>query len=592
MAITGTLPLMGPEAAIELMQVVLGRARADLVIVNARLANVYTGELLDNQAIAVKGKWIAYVGREPEDNIGVETTVIDAQGMTVIPGLIDGHTHLGNAYNAAEVLRYVMKGGTTTLIAEMMDPYPVAGYEGVLDFLASFQDQPVKVFGTVPANVSISQACNGISLETLRKLLQRDDIVGLGESYWQALLQNPDQLLPLYEETLRCGKTVEGHSAGASRRKLMAYAAAGVSSCHEPTNAEEVLERLRLGIYVMVREGSVRSELDDVCRLKDMGVDLRRLTLVTDGTDPKDLYRHGHMNRIVQKAIDVGFEPMDAVRMATLNIAEHFSLDGLLGGIAPGKYADMLVIPDIKTIDARYVISMGKVVAKDGEVLIAPRKPVYAMSSRHTVNLPGEFKPEDFLISVAGGVSSLKVRVIDQVTELVTKELHLDLPVRDGEIKADRSIDIVKVAAIDRTHNPGKKFVGLLRGWHMQAGAFATSGVWDASDIVCVGVGDADMALAVNRIRELQGGIVVVQGGKIVAEIPLPIFGVISDLPMESLVDGMEAIEAALKVLGVRLSNPCLTILTLTTPAIPYLRICEEGLVNLKEGKTLGLVVE
>ncbi len=592
MAITGTLPLMGPEAAIELMQVVLGRAKADLVIINARLANVYTGELLDNHAITVKGRWIAYVGREPEDNIGAETTVINAQGMTVIPGLIDGHTHLGNAYNAAEVLRYVMKSGTTTLIAEMMDPYPVAGYDGVLDFLASFQDQPVKVFGTVPANVSISQACNGIPLETLRNLLQRDDIVGLGESYWQNFLQNPDQLLPLYEETLRCGKTVEGHSAGASRRKLMAYAATGVSSCHEPTNAEEVLERLRLGIYVMVREGSVRSELDDVCRLKDMGVDLRRLTLVTDGTDPKDLYRHGHMNRIVQKAIDVGFEPMDAVRMATLNIAEHFSLDGLLGGIAPGKYADMLIIPDMKTIDARYVISMGRVVAQGGEVLIAPRKPVYAMSSRHTVHLPVEFKPEDFRISVAGGAAHLKVRVIDQVTELVTKELHLDLPVRDGEIKADRSSDIIKVAAIDRTHNPGKKFVGLLRGWHMQEGAFATSGVWDTSDIVCVGVGDSDMALAVNRIRELQGGVVVVQGGEIVAEIPLPIFGVISDWPMESLVAGMGGIEAALKVLGVRLGNPCLTIVTLTTPAIPYLRICEEGLVNLKEGRTMGLVVD
>lgn len=583
---------MGNNEAEVLMQVALGRAPADLAIVHARLANVYTGELLEDYAVTVKGKWIAYVGPAPEDNIGAETVVIDAEGMTVIPGLIDGHSHLAPMFDAAEFSRYAIKGGTTTIIGETMEPFAVGGYEGVLDYLDSFQDQPVKVYATVAAMVSISRACSSVPLETLRKLLHRNDVLGLGESYWQAVLQNPDQFLPLYEETQRCGKTVEGHSAGAGGRKMMAYAATGVSSCHEPITAEEVRERLRLGIYVMVREGSIRRDLDAVARVKDMAVDLRRLILVTDGIDPKDFLEKGYMEYVVQKAIAAGFAPMDAIRMATLNVAEHFSLDGLLGGIAPGKYADMLIIPDLKTIQPQYVISSGKIVVCNGDLLVLPRKPVYRAASRHSVHLPAELRPEDFAIRTDGAVSHVKVRVIDQVTDLVTAELKLDMPVTGGQIMVDINQDIIKVAAIDRTHCPGRKFVGLLRGFQLHSGAFATSAAWDTSDIVVVGVSEADMALAVNRIHTLQGGTVVCAGGKILAEFPLPIFGLISPLPMEILAAQMDAITVAVQGLGIPFANPFLTLITLTGAAIPYLRICEEGLVNLKDGKTMGLIAE
>ncbi len=591
MAVSGTLPLLGADEAKVLMQVALGREKADLAIVNATLANVYTGELLENYAVAVKGKWIASVGNELQDCIGPETIIIDAQKMTVIPGLIDGHTHLAPLYNASEFSRYAIKGGTTTIVAEIMEIFPVGGYEGLLNYLESYADQPLKFYFTAPSMISTSKTCNGMPIETLRKLLQRDDILGLGESYWQALLQNPDQLLSLFEETLRCRKMVEGHSAGASGRKLMAYAAAGVSSCHEPISAEEVMERLRLGLYVMVREGSVRRDLADISRLKDMNVDLRRLILVTDGIDPKDFLETGYLNFVLQKAIDYGFEPMDAVRMATLNVAEHFSLDGILGGIAPGKYADILIIPDLKTIRPEYVISSGKIAVKNCHVLVEPRKPLYSKVSRKSVNLPGKFQPEDFSIKIDSGLSPVKVRIIDQVTDLVTKELQVEMPVTAGEIKVNVEQDIIKVAAIDRTHCPGRRFAGLLRGFHMQSGAFATSAAWDTSDIVAVGVSDADMALAVNRIYALQGAAVVCAEGRIIAELALPVFGLISDLPMRELWLKMEEVEDAARSLGLPFAKPFLTLTTLTGAAIPYLRICEEGLVNLKDGKTLGLTV-
>lgn len=592
MSLSGTLPLMEKNEAAALMQVALGCAPADLAIIHARLANVYTGELLDDYAVTVKGKWIAYVGPAPEANIGADTVVIDAKGLTLIPGLIDGHVHLASLFDAAEFAHYAIKGGTTAIIGETMEAFPVGGREGVLDFLDSFQDQPVKVYATVAAMVSISRACNGLPLTTLKKFLQRDDILGLGESYWQAVLQNPDQYLPLYEETLRCGKKVEGHSAGAGGRKMMAYAATGVSSCHEPITAEEVREKLRLGIYVMVREGSTRRELEAMACLKDMAVDLRRLILVTDGIDPQDLLKKGYMEYVVQKAIAIGFAPLDAIRMATLNVAEHFSLDGLLGGIAPGKYADMLIIPDVKTIRPQYVISSGKIVVKNGDLLVLPRKPAYRAASCHSVHLPAQLRPEDFAIPADGNRSHVKVRVIDQVTDLVTAELHQEMPVRSGQIRGDLKQDIVKVAAIDRTHCPGKKFVGLLRGFQLRSGAFATSAAWDTSDIVVVGASEADMAIAVNRIHALQGGTVVCAGGEILAEFPLPVFGLISPLPMDVLVAQMDAITMAAQGLGIPFTNPFLTLVTLTGAAIPYLRICEEGLVNLKDGKTLGLIVQ
>ncbi|MDP2724907.1 MAG: adenine deaminase C-terminal domain-containing protein [Syntrophales bacterium] len=591
MALSARLPLMGVEEAKELMQVVLGSKKADLAIINARLANVYTGELLDNYAVTLKGKWIAYVGKEPHDSIGPDTVVIDAEGMTIIPGLIDGHAHLANIYDSSEFLRYAIKGGTTTIIAETMEAFPMGGYDGVLDYMESYADQPVKVYFTIPAMVSISRTCNGMPVETLKKLLQRDDVLGFGESYWQAVLQEPDQFLPLYNETIRCGKMVEGHSAGASGKKLMAYVAAGVSSCHEPISAEEVRERLRLGLYVMAREGSIRRELDAVSRIKDMNVDLRRLILVTDGVYPKDLLEKGYEEFVLQKAIDCGFDPMEALRMVTLNVAERFALDGILGGIAPGKYADMLVLPDLRTIKAEYVISGGKIAAQKGKVLVEPRKHVYSKASLNSVHLPSELKPEDFSIKINGDILTKKIRIIDQVTDLVTKELTMVMPVIDGEIRADVKQDIIKVAAIDRTHNPGRSFVGLLRGFHMRSGAFATSVAWDTSDIIVVGVSDADMSLAVNRIHALQGGTVVCADGIIIAEFPMPVLGQISDLPMEELSRKMEEIEDAVKGLGVPFANPFLTLCTLTGAAIPYLRICEEGLVNLKDGKTLDLVV-
>ncbi len=588
----GILSIGGTDKAKGLINVTLGEEKADLAIIDATILNIYTGELLENYSVTSKGEWIAYVGDDPGDTIGPDTTIIDGKGKTIIPGLIDGHAHLIWFYNVSEFLRYAMVGGATTIITETMESFPVMGYEGVVDFLASLRDQPIKIFATAPAMVSISKRARGISKETLRELLVRDDIVGLGESYWQAVMQEPEEFLPIFKETLRFGKRLGGHSAGAKGKKLMAYIAPGISSCHEPINAEEVLERLRLGMYVMVREGSVRRDLAPISRIKDAGVDLRRVILVTDGIGPGDLLEKGYMEFVVQKAIDCGFDPVDAIQMATINVAEYFSLDGIIGGIAPGKYADMLIIPNPRIIKAECVISRGKIIAREGNLLVPPRKHTFSGASLNSIHLLRELEPSDFSIPVKKNSSHVDVRIIDQITDLVTKEIIISLPVIEGEIRSDVSRDIAKVAAIDRGYSPGKIFVGLIRGFCLSTGAIASSAAWDTSDIIVVGENDKDMAGAVNRICALQGGAVVYAKGKILAEIPLPVFGIIADMPIEMLARRMEEITRAIKDLGSPSDNPLLTLNTLTGAAIPFLRVCEEGLVNLKDGKTLGLIVD
>jgi adenine deaminase len=586
------LSIAGADRTEELMHVARGEKKSDIAILNASIVNVYSGELLHRWSVTIKGEWIAYVGKEPGHTIGPHTKIIDADGKTLIPGLIDGHTHLAWLLSPYEFLKHGMIGGTTTIITETMEVFPVSGYNGVIDFLNALNDQPIKIFATAPFMASISKRARGIPLDVLKSLLLRDDIVGLGESYWQTVLQEPEKNLPIFQEAANTGKTLEGHSAGAKAEKLMSYVIPGISSCHEPINQEEALERLRLGMYVMIREGSIRSDLDAICSIKDSGIDFRRLILVTDGIEPKDLIYKGYMETLVQKAIDCGFDPIHAIQMSTINVAEHFALDSIVGGIAPGKYADILIIPDSKTIKAEQVISKGKIIASNGRLIAVPRKHTFSIESRNSVDLPTSLMPPDFSITIKTDLPYVHVRIIDQVTPLVTKEIIKSMPVINGEIRLDTDHDILKVAAIDRRFIPGKMFVGLIRGFHLSTGAIACSAAWDTSDIIVVGENERDMSEATNRIHEIQGGAVVYANGKILEEIPLPIFGVMADISLEKIAKKMDNIKNITKALGCPFENPLLTLVTLTGAAIPFLRICEEGLVNLRDGKHLDLIVQ
>ena len=583
-----------PDAAAtrRLMAVAAGSEPADLAVVDARVVNVYTGEILDRCSVSVADRWIAAVGATAEAGIGPETRVIDAGGRTLIPGLIDAHTHLAWLFSVSEFLPYAVAGGTTTVITETLEIYPVGRYPGTVDFLESLVDQPIKMFGTAPAMVSTSRSVPPVTEADLDRLLQRSDILGLGESYWQLVLQQPERLVPIIDRARLWNKPAQGHSAGAHGNNLGAYVAAGISSCHEAIDADQALELLRLGLHVMIREGSIRRDLEAVARILEYPVDPRRLVLVTDGISPTDLVRKGYLEYAVQKAIDLGFDPVTAVQMATLNPAEHFGIDRIAGGIAPGRCADMVLIPDPRTIRADIVISNGQEVARSGRLIRPVRRHRFAPPSRESVRLARAMTPQDFEIFVPGGRSTARVRVIDQVTELVTRERVMEVPVCDGRIAAEPGRDLIKAAAVDRAWEPGKTFVGLVHGFGLKAGAFACSSAWDTTDIIVVGTDDVDMAAACNRIRTLQGGAVLCCGGNVIREIALPIYGLMSDLPMAELAGRMDDLREALQELGVGFGDPLLTLGTLTVVSIPFFRICDQGLVNLKDGETRGLFAD
>ncbi|MDP6100454.1 MAG: adenine deaminase C-terminal domain-containing protein, partial [Dehalococcoidia bacterium] len=383
------------------------------------------------------------------------------------------------------------------------------------------------------------------------------------------------------------------HSAGAREHKLQAYMSLGPTSCHESTTAAEALERARVGAWTLIREGSIRRELEEVAAIKDAGIDTRLLCLTTDGVEPPEAVTKGHMDFLVQRAVDLGFPFITAIQMATLNPAQRLRIDHMVGGIAPGRYADMLLLPDIKTIRPRLVISNGRVVARDGKLLAKPRRHRFPQwfHKQFTFAQP---KPETFAIPTHNGQPQATVRTIDMVTPLVTREGKATLPVRNGylQVNGEDNGRLIKAAVVEWKHQPGKVFTTPLRDWGLKRGAAATSAAWEATAIITVGANDTDMALAVSRVMELGGGSVVVVDGRVVAEMPLPIAGIISLESIEEVAASQEKFNHSLHALGVSFPNPHLSLVTLTTGAIPHCRLTESGLVNLRDGKTLGLSVE
>jgi len=582
------------ETMHEVMQVARGEAEADLAIVNGTIVNVYTREVISGNAVLTKGDKIAYVGENVDKAIGSSTQIIDASGKILIPGLIDGHTHANSTYSPSELARFAIKGGTTTIITEADGFVYLLGYQGIVEFLKSIRNQPIKIFVTAPPMVIIGPFSGKylMTANELRKLLRKREVLGLGESNWAGVNTGDPRLLDLIAETTKTGKKAEGHSAGAKGKKLQAYIATGISSCHEPISVEEVLERLRAGITVFAREGEVRKDLEVLVGIKDEKIDFRYLALVSDSVKPWQLCNDGYMDYIVQKAINLGFDPVVAIQMATINVARHFAIDDAIGGIAPGKYADIVIIPDLRTIKPECVISNGQLVAQNGQVTVRPRKYNYPESMRHCINLPRSFTASDFAIPVRDDIGQVRVRVMDLVTDFITREAIIDVAVLDGLAQLDASKDVLKIGAIERTYEPGKTFVGFIRGVGLKRGAIATSIAWDSQDILVIGANEVDMAHAVNRVAELQGGMVVYASNEILAEISMPIVGILSTEPMETISDKLYEVQRAASSLGCNLPDIRASLSFLTSGSIPFLRVCEQGLIDLKRNSLVDLIVD
>jgi len=579
----------------ELVDVAMGKVAADLVIKSATLVNVYSRELCPRTSISVKGHRIASVG-DYEPLVGPQTVVIDADQFYAVPGLIDGHIHIESSMlDPVEFAKVVLPRGTT---AVMIDPHEIAnvlGVEGVRLMLARTERIPLKVYvqapSCVPSTINLETAGAKVGPKEVQTMLKWPRIIGLGEVMnYPGVLAGDPKLRLMIQETADARKVVEGHAPGLVGKALSGYLSAGISGDHESTTEQELVEKLRLGCVVEVREGSTSHNLATLIRaLKSHNLSSRRAILVSDDRHAADLMKHGHMDHNVRRAVEEGLDPIDAITMATLNTAEHFRVDTKIGGIAPGKRADIILTRDLTGMKAETVIADGQVVAKDGVLVTKIASPRFPQRSLRTVHLKRRLEPGDFAVAsdIKGGVA--RTVVIDTSGEILTKKTLEDLPVRDFQIQCDLERDILKIAVIERHKRTGNIGRGFVRGFGLKAGAISSSVAHDSHNICVVGTNESDMAVAANEIARLQGGLVAAKDERILAELSLPFAGLMSTRPVEEVNQAEKHLSEAARSLGCAFASPFMAMSFLSLAVIPEIRLTDKGLVDVSAAKLIPL---
>ncbi|HZQ15907.1 MAG TPA: adenine deaminase [Gaiellaceae bacterium] len=544
------------------LAVARGDEPADLVVRGGRVLSVFTREWLDVDVAVADGVVAglgAYEGRE----------TIDASGRFVVPGLIDAHMHLESSKLLVdEFARLVLPFGTTAVVADPHEIANVLGTDGVHWLLDATAGLPLDVFfmasSCVPAS-GFESPRRALTPGDLDALLRRRRVIGLAEmmNFPGVVGGAPDELAKL-----ELAAHVDGHAPGVRGRALNAYAAAGVGSDHEAYTAEEGRERLRAGMWLLIREATAARNLQALLPLlAEYGPG--RIAFCTDDREPEHIAADGHINSMVRDAVAAGIPPEDALVCATLNPALWHGL-GALGAVAPGRAADILLLPDLERFVPDAVLKGGRPVAD----VPAAEVPDWV---RHTVRI-GAYGPEMFRVPWNGGAA----RVIGIVPgQIVTDTLVEELPARAGEATADSERDLAKIAVVERHLGTGRAGLGFVRGFGLRRGALASSVAHDAHNVVVVGMNDASMAAAVRRLANRGGGIVVVDGAEVLAELPLPVAGLLSDAPLQQVVAASNALVAAARGLGCTLEAPFQHLSFLALSVIPSLKLTDRGLVDV-----------
>jgi adenine deaminase len=556
------------------LAVARGDEPADLVITGGRVLSVHTREWLEAD-VAVCDGWIAGVGRYD----GREQ--IDAAGRHVVPGLIDAHLHLESSMLLVdEFAKLVLPLGTTSVVADPHEIANVLGTDGVHWLADACADLPLDVFFMAPSCVPASRfesPRRHLTDGDLEGLLRRRRVLGLAEmmNFPGVISGAPDELAKLRLE----GAThVDGHAPGVLGRDLQAYAAAGIRSDHEATTLEEGRERLRAGMWLLIREASGARNLDALLPLADE-FGPGRIAFCTDDREPAHIAGEGHINSMVRRAVEGGVDPRDALTMASHNAATWHGLADR-GAIVPGRRADLLLLPDLE----RFVPDL---VLKDGRRPIDPPAAPVPEWARRTVRIQ-PLSSNDLHVQCTGG----DIRVIGLIPgQIVTESLTEPAAVRDGLAVADAERDVAKIVVVERHLGTGRHAVGFVRGFGLRRGAIASTVAHDAHNIVCVGVDDGDMARAITRLAELGGGMVVVEERGVRAELPLPVAGLLSDQPLGTVLEQSAALAEAVRVLGCSIEAPFHAMGFLALSVIPALKITDHGLVDVNAFEIVPLQV-
>jgi adenine deaminase len=547
-----------------------GDEPADLVLKGGRVLSVFTGEYLDAD-VAIAGERVAGVGNGYEGR-----EVFDAIGLTLLPGFIDGHMHIESTkLMVDEFARAALPHGTTTVV---IDPHEIAnvfGVEGIRALLAAARGVPldfyVMVSSCVPASPFESSGATVGAADIAALLADEPNAIGVAEMMdFPGVVRGSEEAVA---KVLAAGdRHIDGHAPGLTGRGLNAYLAAGVQSDHECATYEEALEKRRLGMWIMIREGSAARNLEALLPLV-LEYGPGNCLLCTDDREPDELLAEGHINAVMRKAVALGCPPYHAIVMGTLFAARYHRLYRH-GAVAPGFVADVVAVPDLHSFRPVRVWKRGRLAAADGVAIGVPKRSAPDWM-RGSVRLP-TLAAADFAIRAKGAVRVIGV----QPGQIRTSALVADALSRDGEAVADPSRDLAKIAVVERHRRSGRIGLGFVSGFGLVRGALASTHAHDAHNVVVVGIEGADMAAAVNRLAEIGGGQVAVVDGRVVAEVQCPIGGLLSDRPVEEVAAAVTSMEGAARDLGARISAPFMTMSFLALSVIPELKITDRGLVD------------
>jgi adenine deaminase len=574
---------MGPgDVLAARIAVARGDRPADLVLSGGRVLSVFTGELLEGD-VAIADGFVAGVGRGYE---GKER--VDVSGRILIPGFIDAHMHLESTkLMVDEFARAALPWGTTTVVVDPHEIANVFGLDGVRAILAGGRDVPLDVFvmvsSCVPASPFESSGATVTAEDIARFLREEPNAIGLAEMMdAHGVVAGTDDAIA--KLLAAAGHHVDGHAPELSGRALNAYLAAGVRSDHECTTYEEALEKRRLGMSIMIREGSAARNLEALLPMV-LQYGPANCMLCTDDREPDHLLDEGHVNDVVRKAVELGCPPADAVRMATINAARYHRLHEH-GAVAPGYVADVLAVDDLVSFRPMSVWKRGRLVASDGVPADVPRVPA-PHGLRDSVRI-GTVTPADLAARAEGPIRVIGV----EPGQIVTRAL-VDEPARaDGFAIADPDRDLAKIAVVERHRGTGRTGVGFVRGFGLRRGALASTHAHDAHNIVVVGVSDDDMIAAIRRLGETGGGQVAVVDGAVVAEVRCPIGGLLSDQPVEDVAAAVRKLEEAAHGLGVTLPSPFMAMSFLALSVIPELKITDRGYVDVERFELVPLAAD